>query len=181
MKAHENRLFGALVVTLAAFWATVAVYAVHASMPFNPVRLPYAHALDIRAVLPQGWNFFTRDAREPDLLFFGRTPAGEWRSLSIGPNSNAATWFGARRTARAQGIESGLLVSHLSGAPWSGCATEPTACLERTKLAAEVTNISPDPTLCGDVGFARQEPLPWAWSGSKTIMPSKVMRVRIKC
>lgn len=56
---------------------------------------------------------------------------------------------------------------------WTDCDEEPATCIEQLPARAKLVNYSPAPTLCGQVGFAQQGPLPWAVSGGTEIMPSR--------
>lgn len=63
MNAHGNwalRRIGLFTLALGAVWLLVFVYAVHIALPFNPIRLPFETS-EIRAWMPEGWAFFTRN------------------------------------------------------------------------------------------------------------------------
>jgi len=180
--APPERL-GAIVVALVAFGVLLAGYVVHAQIPTNAVQLPYEQSLStsFRLVLPQGWAFFTRSPREPDVVPY-RHADGRWQPALRTPNAEPRNLFGLSRRARSQGVEIGLLAGELRGADWRPCADAPTDCLDLAPSVI-VHNASLLPTLCGEVGLVSQQPLPWAWSGAReqTIMPSTVARLEISC
>jgi antimicrobial peptide system SdpA family protein len=180
--AAPERL-GAVAAALIALGALVGGYVVHAQLPANAVQLPYEMKLGqpIRLVLPQGWAFFTRSPREPDVVPYLRVD-GRWRAALATPNAEPRNLFGLSRTARAQGVELGMLIGELGRDQWLDCTVDPTVCLERaTSVAARNTSLIP--TLCGQVGLVSQQPLPWAWSQARdeTIMPGRVARMDISC
>jgi antimicrobial peptide system SdpA family protein len=187
--AENLRVLGFLSVILTLSWSIVFIYAVHAVMPPNPIKLPFEKHLRLYALmlLPQGWAFFTRDPREERFHVFSRDQNGKWIRALRGPNASPANFFGLKRASRAQGIEVGLLLSKVPGSGWQTCSEQPEVCLEQAPLVATIENITPHPTLCGEVGLALQKPVPWAWSyhrsGSQiTItMPSKVARLEVRC
>lgn len=180
IRSPQNARLGALTLVLVIFWTTIAVYSVHAVLPYNPIRLPFARVLQARAWAPQGWNFFTRAAREPDLAVL-RHDGSVWRAVPLGLNSSAETWFGVKRQARARGIEAGLILFAVKDRRWTSCNDAPVECVTRAPLMGEVPNATPVPTLCGELALVRQEPVPWAWNRSAVIMPSNVMRVIVRC
>ena len=164
-----------------ALFATVSTYAVHAAMPANAIELPGEASFDARVIMPEGWKFFTKDAREPRLLAFTRD--GErWTSSDVGANADGP-WLGLDRRRRLQGVEIGLLLEALKTASWNKCAIGPVDCLEAAPVVAEVVNVAGITTLCGDVALVRQEPVPWAWAAHahETIMPSTFLRVSVQC
>ena len=179
------RRLGLLALGLLLGWSTVALYALHAALPPNPIKLPFAERLDMRLLLPEGWAFFTRDPRDERMMPFQRGPGGEWERASRTPNFQARNSFGIDRAARAQGGELGLLLSEARDTRRMDCEDAPTVCLERAPVALRLHNSSPNPTLCGSLGLVFQKAIPWAWSRSGRekgiIMPSKVLRLDIEC
>ncbi len=178
----DLRRLGVLALAMGFAWTMVCLYAVHAGMRFNPVRLPFEDRIRVPLWIPEGWAFFTRDPREADLFVFSRRASG-WVNASLGPHSRPSNAFGLNRASRAQAIESGMLIGRLPKSAWRDCKGEPSACLDAAPVQALVSNSAGRPTLCGSIGFVLQKPLPWAWSRSrhKTIMPSQVMRLEIQC
>lgn len=162
----------------ALFWGIFAVYAIHDALPANPIRLPFEGAVNVRAIAPQGWAFFTRDPREPDIEVFSADDG--WRRL-LEPNNGAYALWGASRKARGQRLELGMLSTEISR--WTRCRGVPQACLDRAPTTQRLANTYPIPTLCGELGFVKAPPVPWAWSGSgeSIHMPSKISRVRVTC
>ncbi|WP_232293471.1 SdpA family antimicrobial peptide system protein [Stigmatella aurantiaca] len=179
------RRLGLLALGLIIGWSTVAAYALHAALPYNPIKLPFEDQFDIRLVLPEGWAFFTRDPRDERMLPYVRGADAQWSSASHTPNFQPRNFFGIDRAGRAQGVEMGLLMDAARKAERQACEEEPSVCLERAPVAQKLSNASPHPTLCGQVGFVFQKAVPWAWSRSnrekKIIMPSKVLRLDIEC
>lgn len=168
---------------LLACWSIVALYAVHGQMPRNVLELPFESRLRplLPYLTPEGWAFFTRNAREPKLLTY-RLDAGRWRTADLGPHARPTNLFGLDRRSRAQGVEIALLLGTIRKDGPVDCKDAIPACLDRLP-ALQIRNASPAPSLCGDVGIAQQEPLPWAWSraASEVTMPSRVVRLDITC
>ena len=182
--AFRPKLVAVTVCTTAALWTVLCVYVVHANLPFNAVHLPFEHRLDVQAWAPEGWAFFTKSPRD-DRLFLYRRIGGRWLNISLGPDSRASNLFGLSRRARAQGVEAGLMQVNLSSTiKWTDCATQSVdSCLEAGSPAATVRNLSPQPTLCGEVAFVHQPPVPWAWlSLRKPVqMPARILILRSRC
>jgi antimicrobial peptide system SdpA family protein len=179
-----ERVFGSAAIALSVFWGVVTFYVLHQMMPFNAVDLPGEHQVQARVWAPQGWKFFTRNPREDWLLPFHRGPDGEWTTASLGPNGRLDAYFGISRRPRAQGIEIGLLLYKLHKGIWNACNGDPTYCLEHSPIKATLHNRSPNPTLCGVIGFVHQRQVPWAWDArgvAPAFMPSRIAKFEVKC
>jgi antimicrobial peptide system SdpA family protein len=177
------RLLGVVLLGLAAFWLAAISYVLHAAFPFNVLSLPIEEDIDARLWSPQGWKFFTRSPREDWLLPYRKTTKG-WQSALLGPNGRLDAYAGISRAPRAQGIEMGLLLYKLPRGMWDKCTRDPVICLRNSPIKATLKNKTPNPTLCGMVGFVYQEQTPWAWaySGvSPAHMPSRVAKFEVKC
>lgn len=168
---------------VSGFWLSFVFYSIHASLPFNPIDLPLAKTLALRVFTPQGWKFFTRNPREETVSVFARDGHGNWSSPSIGRNASLLSYFGLARTARAQGVEVGVITASLKPDQWVPCSERLDACLAKTPTAAAVANVSPGATVCGDIVFVKQQPVPWAWTRSKrtVTMPITCLRVNVSC
>jgi len=180
----RTSLIGAFSLLIVFGWAVVFVYAIHAALPLNPIKLPLEKSIAPHVWLPEGWKFFTRSPREDVISAFVRAPDGHWTSALNGPNASSSNLFGIKRATRAQGIELGILQVAVSRLPWSTCKEELEFCVEDAPLVpVAIHNVTPEPTLCGEVGLVLQPPVPWAWSHSrkKITMPSKAIRINVKC
>lgn len=183
--AQRLKRLGLVALVLIAAWSTLAIHAVHAVLPNNPIKLPLAEVFDIRLILPEGWAFFTRDPRDPEAVVYLRGEDGQWRISPDVPRFHLSNAFGLDRYIRAHGVEMGLVMEEAQKAVRSDCEKEPQECLEKATAALTVNNPSPRPQLCGQVGIVLRKPVPWAWSRShqqKPIsMPSKVLRLEVQC
>lgn len=183
--AARPRILSAALLGLAALWSTFGLYVVHAQLPTNALDLPFESELKtaMRVLVPEGWAFFTRNPREERFLPFRRRPDGTWSYAHAGPHAEARNAFGLNRASRAQGVEVGLLQGSIPAAAWQACDDAIVSCLEQSTTVLELTNQSPNPTLCGAVALALQEPLPWAWAAAaaEETMPSKIVRLDLKC
>jgi antimicrobial peptide system SdpA family protein len=175
---------GRLALVLFLVGVAIFSYAVHAPMPANAVSLPGERSmkLSIQQLLPQGWAFFTRNPREPDLLLFTLDRDGQWRDAMRPPHAEPRNAFGFARASRTQGVEAGVLISRLTDQRWQECRILPVDCLRRAPTVT-VANPTPKPTVCGDIGLVSQPPVPWAWSrsGRTVTMPSTVIRLVVSC
>ena len=168
-------------------WSTLAVYSIHAAMPFNPVRLPFEDSLRVSRLLPQGWAFFTRDPRE-ERLTVHRLRDGRLVPAGRSPHVRAANAFGLNRVSRAEGVELELLVAaaeQRATGGWTPCATVPAECARALIAIGGVHDLDPvvpRPLVCGDVILKLEAPVPWAWS--RFPPPSsrcRLLAVRVRC
>ncbi len=163
---------------LAIGWGACALYSLHSVFPHNPVSLPGEDALQLPRWLPEGWGFFTRDPRASDPLLYQEEAPGRWIRLEVraGPSF---LWLG--RSARAQGFELNALLSQVSETTWLACQEAPVRCVEKANASLVAGNPAVSPTICGNVAFVMQEPVPWAWRSSQAVMPSTFIRLAVKC
>lgn len=185
MTTPETRdyLVGSYVLAVTILLGLPALYSLHAALPPNTVTLPIEQAVNARVWAPQAWKFFTRNPREPRLLLYAQGTDFTWRLASLAPLAQRQYMFGWGRRSRAQGVEAGLLEHEVSPKDWSDCKVQPAVCLNHLEIKAKVTNISPRPSLCGQIGLIRQEPVPWAWAAARATvsMPSKAVRLEVAC
>jgi antimicrobial peptide system SdpA family protein len=181
--APHHRTIGVFVVGLTVVWGVVVLYVAQGNLPYNALSLPLQNRLDIRAILPEGWAFFTKSPRSERATTFRRI-GDQWVSASRGPQSHWSNLWGLNRSTRAQGVETGLLLQRIPAAYWRKCSRVPVTCLAADTLQVHLkVNRSPRPTLCGEIAIVLQNPTPWAWSRSGRIieMPSRYVRMRVKC
>jgi antimicrobial peptide system SdpA family protein len=186
--SHDRRnppaRVGAVLLVTIGFWGTVFLYAIHPVLPYNPLALPFQEELRAQFWVPEGWAFFTRSPREENPYLFVRTTAG-WQTASLGPLSHPRNAFGLNRTVRAQSVEMARLLSDAAvRAGWTSCGpADFEDCLEAMSPKIELRNDASVRTICGDIGIARQAPIPWAWSRSKKpiLMPITAVRMRVRC
>jgi antimicrobial peptide system SdpA family protein len=183
LHVYRARVLGAALAAIVSLWGSLAVYAFHSAIPFNAVRLPGERLVNIRYWSPQGWAFFTRDPQEDWLLFYRRGRDGSWTDAGLAPNGRVRHLFGFDRKPRAQLTEVAVLIQRVSRNGWASCRDALPQCFEQISVASELVNDLPSPTLCGSIGFAFQEQLPWAWSQAmpSIIMPARVAKVNVQC
>jgi antimicrobial peptide system SdpA family protein len=181
----DDRRLGMAALVIAVAWAVAALYVIHSQLPNNTLALPGEDRLrtSIRAVAPQGWAFFTRSPRDPDLVAWRPAAGRGWESAMDAPHAEPRNAFGFNRRSRAQPVELALLANGVPIEQWRECDSgDVPACLA-TAVAVPIDNPSPHPLLCGPVGLSRQEPLPWAWidAAETTRMPATVLRLEVQC
>ena len=172
------RWAGAAVLFLVIGWSVAVAYSFHSAFPHNPVALPGEGALHLHVWLPEGWGFFTRDPREDALRPYQESEKGEWEPIESGKGPG---FLGFGRRARAQGFELNTLIRQVPADSWHPCERTPTACIETGDVSVKLQNVATSPTVCGNVAFVMQEPVPWAWRASEVVMPSRYVRVSVQC
>jgi|GEM_PF-2320792 len=168
----------------AAVLCLVSAYSIHGSMgDENAVRLPFESEVHPVLYLPQGWKFFTRDAREERLSMWKKTDGGAWVRADLGPNGSAANWHGLSRRGRVESIEVGLLSTSIPKSVLVPCDDEPGRCFDAQPATLRIKNEATTRRYCGTFGVAWTPPVPWAWSSlpEKPVMPSKTVVVELTC
>jgi antimicrobial peptide system SdpA family protein len=178
----RSRTVGLLVALMVGAAGTVAAYAAHVPMPYNPVHLPLEKSFTIASFLPEGWKFFTRDPREESVFVMVRTPEG-WMPMEGAANGSLLNALGASRQGRARSVELGQLTSRVAKSEWKDCDRSPVECLDGIASPARIDTASRKPQLCGLHGVVAQKPVPWAWRNSKqpVVMPSRVLLLEVQC
>ncbi|WP_338553838.1 SdpA family antimicrobial peptide system protein [Paenibacillus sp. KS-LC4] len=179
----SNKYFkwGILFLFTSLFWIYIFAASILAAMPTTALSsLSDGNSLKIITWFPQGWGFFSKDPKEPQLRIVNMS---DGNLAPLWPNNIPKNLFGIQRLGRSQGIEGGYLISKIPESSRIPCTTDPYSCLQESEPTLEILNDNPSPTICGDVGFTFQEPVPWAWSSSEQPieMPSEVVRVNIQC
>jgi len=175
-----DRQLGRIAITLGAIAAAAAVLAVSAVLPSSAIQLPQSVAQTTDLLAPQGWAFFTASPRSAYPQAYVLSRDGGWQ-LHGGSLAVPSDLFGLDRSLRAEGTEIALLAQGVPAQDWRPCVGLPVRCLSAAPVAVQVTNTSTLANLCGQVGFVRQQVLPWAWRGTGTVMPSQVLRLEVSC
>lgn len=178
----EVRALGAFTAAVAVVLAVVVVLAVHASLPANALRLAPAEALHLRVWLPQGWGYFSGEARAPGVTAYVAGSDGRWRAVPLAHQGAARTLLGLDRSGRVAEQEVTLLEARATREP-EECRGPDATCLAELAPGPEVDNPATRPRLCGDVALVRREPVPWAWAGSADPddMPATAVRLEVSC
>ncbi|GAA2369804.1 SdpA family antimicrobial peptide system protein [Streptomyces carpaticus] len=169
---------------VAGLWLVAIVYIAQIHLPSNVVTLPgqTAAAPAVRTLAPQGWSFFTKSPRDPELTAYALRE-GTWQELRRAPHAEPRNWFGLDRASRAQGVETALLLHQLPEPDWHPCDADLPACLAAAPPPAAVTNPSPEPTLCGRIAVVQLRPVPWAWRDllPDTHTPDSLVSLDVTC
>lgn len=166
------RILRCFLILLVLAWSVPVTYALRFYLPFNPSRLA-SRTPPLVALVPEGWGFFTRDPREEDVFIYFKSDSNTWLLLS--------QWtFGFDRSGRRTSREGRSLLTQID-AEAAACRKDHVSCLDDVAPQEKTATTDHVPTLCGDVGFVIQEPIPWAWASADVVMPSRVVRVRVTC
>jgi antimicrobial peptide system SdpA family protein len=165
---------------LAAVAAAVAGLAMYAVMPPNAIQIPQAATQTARLLTPEGWAFFTVSPQAVYPQAYELGPGGRWLYRG-GSMAQPADLFGLNRSVRAEGTEISILLQDVPAHAWHSCGGVPVTCLSKAPVAGRLVNTFPLENLCGQVGFVRQQVLPWAWRNTGTVMPSFVLRAEVSC
>jgi antimicrobial peptide system SdpA family protein len=180
----SKRRLGALALSWWGFLGIVIVYAVHGSMDAtNPVELPLEKQLSTVSYLPEGWKFFTRDAREDISLLYKQDSTGHWMRADSGENASRHNLFGLSRAGRNEGIESGIILTSIPSDAYESCEADADTCLQSQNPKLRMESGATRPVFCGKMGVVVTPRVPWAWSRSPKppTMKTKVVIVEVSC
>ncbi|WP_030564843.1 SdpA family antimicrobial peptide system protein [Streptomyces aureocirculatus] len=185
---------GVLVLLVVGVFSVTGLYVVDAAVPGSAMSLPGQQRKHVQTVLPEGWAFFTRDAREKDLYAWKYRDGSGWgQAGNRHHQASPVNLFGVRRSRNSDGIEMGLIYTEAlqRKARWVDCALGGATDSEKDVLtdcasgrsAVEVRNPTPGPELCGTVAIIRRAPQPWVWAahGVDEQMPMQLLRLEVGC
>ncbi len=155
-----------------------------ASTPFNPIQYKLHFIKSIFNVTPQGWAFFTRDAREEQIYIY---KISNDKLIKINQrHSNLENFLGLSREVSKLAIE----LENITGKFIKNDIATKTTWNYDENIYGEiphkyfvVDNPIKKPIICGKYLVVYQENVPWAWSTSrkKIKMPAKVIKLNVKC
>lgn len=176
---------GRSVLAVTAVWSVAILYVAQVHVPKNVLSLPGQKQArtTVTNVAPQGWAFFTKSARDVEVLPYRRTANGTWTSLALTPHSSPRNAFGLDRASRSQGIEISLLLNLAEKKEWKECEDGLADCLADAKASRKVENPSPEPTVCGRVALVQEKPVPWAWRDlvDERSTPERFLTLDVTC
>lgn len=149
------------------FWSGVLTLALISTVPNNAFLPKMNQQALMHSLIPQGWAFFTRDAREEWVLAYQVDGHGQ-----LLPANNAdyrgGFWNGIQRRKRNRGLVVGELVNRITDKSWLDCSAGIADCYSQ----AVSTPISIDlpfhdnTNFCGLIVLQKHKQKPWAWRSS---------------
>jgi antimicrobial peptide system SdpA family protein len=164
-------------VLLSMFFVSVITVIILSSAPLTPMTMSYSKSSTIYKIVPQGFAFFTRDAREPVVLFYEKNN-NEYNLLNHS-SADPDNMFGLLRSSRRTNIEIAHILSKIKDENWQEC---PQGKRCNADSVITIVNDFPSATLKGDYVAKMTTPIPWAWSKSKheIIMKHKLIEISIQ-
>ncbi|RLL39809.1 SdpA family antimicrobial peptide system protein [Oceanobacillus piezotolerans] len=162
------------------FWGTFFFITIISSLSYSPFALSKSTTSTINSHVLQSWGFFSKNPR--DQLFNVHVLEDSNKTI-VWPNNLPRNAFGLIRTGRAQGIEAGALFSQIDSEQRDTCDGDIKNCLKDLNVSQKIINQDKNPSLCGNIGFSFQEPVPWAWGKyySQNDMEAEVIKVEVQC
>lgn len=183
-ETKARRRLGATALLLWGSLLVVFAYAVHGSMDgATAVELPLEQQLSTVSYLPEGWKFFTRNAREEISLLYRQNDDGHWTRADSGENASRHNLFGLSRKGRNEGIESGILLTAIPANLYEECEDDAHTCLQSRAPKLRMHTGATRPVFCGKLGVVVSPRVPWAWARSPKppTMKSKVIVIEVTC
>jgi len=172
--------------TIAVLGAAIGA-GVLAAMPTTVITEDWgASRALIGTVLPESWQFFTRDPTTPSLVVYDVDEGAKGHLAQEGtlPQTSASNMFGITRNQRSQDTEKAVLANESTA--WVECGgMKASECLKATSSASPESIDAPKRTrhFCGDLILAEQAPVPFAFRNStdETIHVLKATRIETRC
>ncbi len=161
-------------------WTSLAALLWLSAVESSPLRPPLASRLRALAIMPEGWAFFTRDPREPQIRLFARS--GERWAEVAWQNAALTNGLGLTRNGRLLQFAVVELVRRVPALHWVPCTGHPAGCRGQGPPLVLPLGATPAEELLRDGEFLIYvaPPTPWAWSRSGIFMPGRVAWVRVR-
>ena len=172
---------GLFLVSLLGTWTVLIILLASASLSYNAMSELSNHRW--YQILPQGWAFFTKDAREAQIQLFEQR-GEKWVRVDH-HHAHYSHFFGVRRATTQKLIELAKLYQDIPPSAFVDC--ESNIQLERVHCEPDTTITLKNPFdqafMCGEYLMVCQEIIPWAWSQSmqEIDMPSKAIKIKLLC
>lgn len=166
---------------LFVFWAAVG-FTLLRGVQDSPLRLSQGGAMNMVALSPQGWAFFTRDPQEERTYIYARRGA-DWLPHTV-TTSDASHLFGIRKQSRAREMELASLLGQVPRPSWVEGRLDIQALQGKDlRKGVMVQNKFPRPTMCGEFVVQKRPPVPWAWSRlpKPVVMPGRTVKLLVQC
>jgi antimicrobial peptide system SdpA family protein len=120
----------------------------------------------LRRIVPQGWAFFTRDVREPQILIY-KYINGKFYRYNEGASLNSKLYFGLSRQNRRESLALGQVIDR--PLKWKNLTGEITT-QEISNCESFSFKVQDDSTLPKGLYLViKENPIPWAWAKVSTI------------
>lgn len=182
---YNNLIVRLVFYGMLLLWGAGIIFIGLTALPYHSTSLPADVQFKTQVLFPEGWHFFTRDARELQTRVYYKNQYGEWEYEPRMPNVSAYNYFGANRAGRAMGVEYALFLNEVAPTDWYVHEGTVTDLLRQTDQipATEVSSSFRNPIMCGEYLLLAAEPVPWAWSPTydRVHMPVKATRLFVNC
>ena len=169
-------------VAVCLFWAAFTFFSLLVYVEDNPVRMSYKSSHNSRVLFPQGWAFFTKSPRDPNIQLYHIVNG----KLEVLPGQRQATFanlMGVRRNARAMSVEYAKMLYEIPATKWVKCDINPNIFIKKYPLEAlNIKNPTPRALLHGDIYLIQQATVPWAWVkfAKNVTLPSTILHLNIQ-
>ncbi|MBW8686392.1 SdpA family antimicrobial peptide system protein [Chitinophaga rhizophila] len=180
---ETNRLRALLLVIAAVAAAIIVMIAINA-LPESAINRNETSRVNMVSLAPQGWAFFTRNAREEKYFIYQQQPDSSWQLASV-PGASLRYLFGLNRKGRASSLELKGLVGQTTDSMWVNTNKKIEAFFSATATPLPVyavKNRCPDPVFTGNILIQKRQLVPWAWANlnREVIMSSKVVKLYVQ-
>ncbi|MBN8640855.1 MAG: SdpA family antimicrobial peptide system protein [Flavobacteriales bacterium] len=178
---YKNKLFVPFVLLIVLWTFCIQVLLVSFA-PYNPLTPSKKFKVDVSLLAPQGWAFFTRNAREPNLYIYMKDKSNKIKVVDFQKNTSSSNLFGISRSARTLSVEIGEILKQVDTSSWSKSSKISIEQQYKQSKAIEVTNKMVNPELKDTIFLEYREKTPWAWikSYDEIKMPSKTIKLYVK-
>lgn len=176
---YKKKLFIPVFI-IALVWGFVINLLIVSFAPYNPLTPSKSFRLELSLLAPQGWAFFTRNAREPNTFVYKKRK-DKLVLIDFQKNSSRQNGYGVSRNARLLSVEITELLKQIDTSKWSSSSRASLTNQCNSAKTVEVVNYSVNPILKDTILIESREKIPWAWikSYDKITMSSKTIKLYV--
>lgn len=183
-KLIKNYKYRLVMLLLTLFSIALFLTLLFASTPFNPIQNKLKVVKTIFNITPQGWAFFTKDAREEQVYIY--KIVGKKLYKINQKHANFDNFLGLSRQVSKLAIEvenvmGKVIKKNVATSTYWNYDENVIGLIPINNI--EITNPITNPMLCGEYLFVYHKNVPWAWySSNKNLkMPAKVIKIKVLC
>jgi len=139
------------------------------SIPYNPMTVSKKTSFRLKLLIPEGWNFFTKNPRDEQVFIYDfNEQDSTYSSIKSWPNNSYVNFFGIGRTARAIGTDYGMILASIPDSLWLVVEEKDLKLIQRPRsITFQFTSHYPDENskhvLFGKKLFIKKSLTPWSW------------------
>lgn len=175
----QNSKSKAIVFLTLLFSSSMVLIILFSSLPYNPISITGNSKKYVKALFPQGWEFFTINPQLEKTRVY-EYHNKEMKELNL-LNASSKNFLGITRLARIKNIEVSFLINQVDTTAWINCKSKlDFQNVIDTSTPVKIYNSTNLHYMQGIYIVQKSKPIPFAWSkNEKIFMPCKTVKIEV--